>query len=110
MYNLSITYYNASNPSDPIKLKISRPFTQWFDAAGHFVALPFQQMFAAEVPIIGKADPTKAVKVEGKIVQTTPDVKGMQQALDSIRATGASLDENKTSATPRKGTKNRRKA
>jgi hypothetical protein len=108
IYNLSITYYNASNPSVPNTVKISRPFTQWFDAAGQFVPLPFQQMFASEVPVIGKADPTKAVKVDGKLVQPTPDIKG--QGLDGIRATGVNVSEGKSSATPRKGAKNRRKA
>jgi hypothetical protein len=67
-------------------------------------------MLAADVPVIQKVDPTKAVKVDGKIVQTTPDTKGLQQALDNIRATGASMSESENSATPRKGTKNRRKA
>lgn len=68
-------------------------------------------MLAADVPVIRRVDPTKAVKVDGKIVQTTPDAKGLQQTLDSIRATGAaSMSESENLATPRKGTKSRRKA
>lgn len=74
------------------------------------MALPFQQMLATDVPVVRKVDPTKAAKVDGKIVQTTPDSKGLQQALDSIRATGSSMSESENSGTPRKGTKGRRKA
>jgi signal peptidase complex subunit 2 len=113
MYNLTVTYYTASQPSVPNTLKISRPFMQWFDAAGHFVALPFQQMFAGEVSVIGKADPTKAVAVDGKLVQTTAASQGLQPALDGItagRGTGASANEISSSATPRKSGKSRKKA
>jgi signal peptidase complex subunit 2 len=86
---------------------------QWFDAAGHFVALPFQQMFAGEVPMIGKADPTKAVLVDGKVLQTMATSQGLQPAVDGIalgRGTGASVSEIDSSATPRKSGKNRKKA
>lgn len=59
--------------------------------------------------MIGKADPSKAVKIDGKVVQMTPGTK-VQQALDGIRSTGANVAESESSATPRKGTKSRRKA
>src|ERR1700722_15956891 len=102
MYNLTVTYYTASHPSVPNTVRISRPFMQWFDAAGHFVALPFQQMFAGEVPVIGKADPRKAVAVDGKFVQTTAASQAVQPALGKIaagRGTGASVNEIDSSAT-----------
>jgi signal peptidase complex subunit 2 len=86
---------------------------QWFDAAGHFVALPFQQMFAGEVPVISKADPTKAIAIGGKVVQTTPGSQGVQQAMDGRaggRGTGASVSEVDSGATPRKSGKSRKKA
>jgi signal peptidase complex subunit 2 len=86
---------------------------QWFDVAGHFVALPFQQMFAGEVPVIGKADPMKAVAIGGKVVQTTPGSQGVQQSMDGIitgRGTGASVGEVGSAATPRKSAKSRKKA
>ena len=75
------------------------------------MALPFQQMFAGEVPVIGKADPTKAVAVDGKLVQTTAASQG--PALDGItasRGTGVSVNEIDSSATPRKSGKSRKKA
>ena len=38
-------------------MELSAPFTRWFDADGCFVAKPFQQWLATEVPVIGDADP-----------------------------------------------------
>ncbi|KAL2178492.1 microsomal signal peptidase 25 kDa subunit-domain-containing protein [Thermothelomyces heterothallicus CBS 202.75] len=48
------------------EIKFARSFTEWFDAAGHFVAAPFQAMFASSVPVIGKADPKRAAAAKGK--------------------------------------------
>ncbi|MCJ1479703.1 hypothetical protein MMC13_008389 [Lambiella insularis] len=36
--------------------EISAPFTTWFSIDGHFIAKPFQQWLAAEVPVVRKAD------------------------------------------------------
>lgn len=46
-------------------LVLSRAFTEWFDGAGHFVAAPFQSMFAGAVPVVGKLDPKRAGPQEG---------------------------------------------
>lgn len=35
---------------------MSSPFTRWFDADGFFIAKPFQQWLAAEIPLIGEID------------------------------------------------------
>lgn len=43
------------------KIEISRPFAEWFDAAGHFVAAPFQSVLATAVPVIGRLDPKRVV-------------------------------------------------
>ncbi|KAI9824260.1 MAG: hypothetical protein M1832_002067 [Thelocarpon impressellum] len=40
--------------------EISAPFTAWFDAEGHFVALPFQQFLARNIAVVGAADAGKA--------------------------------------------------
>ncbi|KAI1288906.1 microsomal signal peptidase 25 kDa subunit-domain-containing protein [Xylaria venustula] len=42
------------------KIEFARSFTEWFDVQGHFVALPFQTMFATTVPLIAQADPKRA--------------------------------------------------
>jgi signal peptidase complex subunit 2 len=110
IYNLTITYYTASQPTVPNIIKLARPFTQWFDATGRFVPLPFQQMFASEVPVIGKADSRKAVaKPDGKAIKTMPG----EGLLDDIISAGNSGGvETNSTATPRKGgsVKNRKKA
>jgi Microsomal signal peptidase 25 kDa subunit (SPC25) len=46
--------------------KISAPFTQWFTADGFFVAKPFQQWLASEVPAVGQADPGNVVEEIGR--------------------------------------------
>ncbi|KAI9746130.1 MAG: hypothetical protein M1818_000811 [Claussenomyces sp. TS43310] len=105
VYNLSITYYDAAQPTVDHTIKVARPFMQWFDAAGHFIPLPFQQMFAGEVPLIGKADPMKAVTASGKVVPSTPiGSDNLKAAIDSIMA-GTS-----TGSDAKKGGKSRKKA
>jgi hypothetical protein len=42
------------------ELEFARAFSEWFDAAGHFVVAPFQVMLAGSVPLIGRADPKRA--------------------------------------------------
>jgi len=42
------------------KVEFVRSFTEWFDAQGHFVALPFQTMLATTVPLIAQVDPKRA--------------------------------------------------
>ena len=39
------------------RLELSSPFTRWFDLNGYFVARPFQQWLASEIPLIGQVDP-----------------------------------------------------
>ena len=47
-----------SNPKGETKtLKLSSSFTRWFDVDGFFVAKPFQQWLASEIPLIGQIDP-----------------------------------------------------
>lgn len=95
IYNVLITYYPKSSPNTPQTIKISRPFTQWFDSVGHFVALPFQQMFAGEVAIIGKADPMKAVTAPGKAQQgqSSTDSETLNDTLAKLMASGNNYDE-----------------
>lgn len=58
IYNLTITI--APKSGKPTTINLSRSFTEWFDAAGRFVATPFQTMLASTVPVIGTLDPKRA--------------------------------------------------
>ncbi|KFZ16733.1 hypothetical protein V502_04938, partial [Pseudogymnoascus sp. VKM F-4520 (FW-2644)] len=70
IYTLTITSQSATAPT-ATTTTLSRPFADWFDSAGHFVALPFQQMLASSAPAIGKADPGRAgVAAEAALRET----------------------------------------
>ena len=40
--------------------------TRWFTSDGYFVAKPFQQLLASEVPVVGAADPNNVVEEIGR--------------------------------------------
>jgi len=54
----------ASNPKQTIHIRA--PLTRWFTSDGYFVAKPFQQWLASEVPVIGAADPNNVVEEIGR--------------------------------------------
>jgi hypothetical protein len=54
----------SANPSQTIHIRT--PFTRWFTSDGYFVAKPFQQWLASEVPVIGAADPNNVVEEIGR--------------------------------------------
>jgi len=88
--------------------RVQKSFTKWFDEAGHFVALPFQQMFASNVEAIGKVDPTRVVVEEKKIPLPVDDGKTMEEKWASMLEESSAGDATST-ATPSKGTKRRAK-
>ncbi|KAI1647824.1 SPC25-domain-containing protein [Daldinia loculata] len=57
VYNVKITVTPKNGAPETIEL--ARPFTEWFDVQGHFIARPFQTVFATAVPLIAKADPKR---------------------------------------------------
>jgi hypothetical protein len=67
IYNLTIKTFKKENPEKPHVVTLKKPFTQWFDGEGSFVPLPFQQMFASNVPVIGVADPDRVVEEKKKV-------------------------------------------
>lgn len=58
----------SSNPSQ--KIHIRAPFTRWFTSDGYFIAKPFQQWLASEVPVVGAADPNNVVEEIGRGSET----------------------------------------
>ncbi|EFW99621.1 signal peptidase complex [Grosmannia clavigera kw1407] len=60
IYNVTVTTRTASKGAQPQTTQFSRAFSEWFDGAGRFVALPFQVMFASQVAAIGRVDSKRA--------------------------------------------------
>ena len=81
------------NPSQ--KIHIRAPFTQWFTSDGYFVAKPFQQWLASEVPVIGAADPNNVVEEIGRGSETERvlNVTGNNaiDVLEQLKASGAKV-------------------
>ena len=56
-YSLTVRYQDPRK-SDAFTwetINISSPFTRWFSADGQFVAKPFQEWLASEIPMVGAA-------------------------------------------------------
>ncbi|KAL2269774.1 hypothetical protein VTJ83DRAFT_1958 [Remersonia thermophila] len=99
-------------------LKIDRPFAEWFDEAGRFVAAPFQALFARGVPVIGKADPKRArAEEEGEkdtaaaaATAYTPEMLDVLAKATVASGVGSTSDAEATGATgvAKKGGKRRK--
>jgi signal peptidase complex subunit 2 len=83
-------------------LKIERPFAEWFDEAGRFVAAPFQRVLARGVEVIGMADPKRAKEeeetTEGAAATTTTATAYTPEMLEMLaKATAAGSSAGETS-------------
>ncbi|KAI1872706.1 hypothetical protein JX265_005586 [Neoarthrinium moseri] len=98
-YEVKITITPKSGKPETIEIK--RSFTEWFDSAGHFIAAPFQSVFAASVPLIAKADPKRAETAKQAPTAAQSDFLDVDPAmLDAIAAgtaTGADASAGKKS-------------
>ncbi|KXH63258.1 microsomal signal peptidase 25 kDa subunit [Colletotrichum nymphaeae SA-01] len=56
-YNMKITL--TSKKGEKKVINLSQPFNQWFDSQGRFVAVPFQEVLATNIPAVGKLDPKR---------------------------------------------------
>jgi len=65
IYECTVTF-SATSSSTPQSINIRAPFTRWFTSDGYFIAKPFQQWLASEVPIVGLADPNNVVEDIGR--------------------------------------------
>lgn len=88
---------------------LKKHFNKWFNKEGGFVVLPFQQMIASGVEVVGKMDPTKVVEAKKKVVRIEDAGKSMDDKWASLLAesSGVSVEE---TATPSKGKKRSKKA
>lgn len=97
-YNLTITIQPKSGK--PQTISMSRPFAEWFDAAGHLVAPPLQTMLATAIPAVGRLDPKRVVSQSQSY---TPD---MLDALAAATSTGSETPQ--AEAGGKKGGKRRK--
>ena len=86
IYNVTVTY-QASNGKEE-KKKISSRFTRWFDQDGFFVAKPFQQWLASEVPAIGRADPANAKAAIAGVAEGNGEVGSVDSPAATPRKRG----------------------
>ncbi|KAI8958780.1 SPC25-domain-containing protein [Daldinia sp. FL1419] len=84
IYNVKITV--TPKNGSPETIELAKSFTEWFDVQGHFIARPFQTIFATAVPLIAKADPKRA-----QATAAVPDfLNADADILDAIAASQAS--------------------
>ena len=104
MYNLAIEI-TPKNSTKAQTIKVSRPFNEWFDAAGRFVAVPFQTMLATSVPAIGQLD-TKRVAPPPEAA----DQKYSAEMLDMLASSTSDAQDASTtgSVSAKKGGKRRK--
>ncbi|CAK7232170.1 hypothetical protein SCUCBS95973_008169 [Sporothrix curviconia] len=121
VYNVEITVTSPKANTAPKKITLSRPFSEWFDSAGTFIATPFQTVFATAVPAIGQADPKRlasvsaaAQSVSADALETpySPAMLDMLAKASAADAGGVSGDSDSAAATGPVGKKGgkRRKA
>ncbi|CAK7566697.1 MAG: hypothetical protein SEPTF4163_004648 [Sporothrix epigloea] len=120
IYNVEITITSSNAKTAPLKVVLSRPFSEWFDSAGTFVSAPFQTMFATAVPAIGQADPKHVAlaTATGQPASTASsetvyspailDMLAKASATDSSYASGSDKPGSATGSVGKKGGKRRK--
>lgn len=103
IYNMTITtYWKGGSKPEVVKLKL--PFTKWFDREGHFVSLPFQQVLASNVPLVGASDPERVVEeVKKKVIRAEGEEgesKSMEEKWASLLAESTAA-EGASNGTPK---------
>ncbi|KAL6720710.1 hypothetical protein ACLMJK_002635 [Lecanora helva] len=106
IYNLTVRYQDSNK--QPKTLELSSPFTRWFDADGVFVAKPFQQWLASEIPLVGQVDPQK--QIDGPASEPSGSVHSNNEGPDEQRLPetpkkSGSSTQTPVSARTRKGKK-----
>ncbi|KAF2463000.1 uncharacterized protein BDR25DRAFT_298695 [Lindgomyces ingoldianus] len=105
IYYCDVTFTPAPYASNPQqKLRIRAPFTRWFTSDGYFVAKPFQQWLASEVPVVGTADPKNVIEEIGRGSETERAVNVSGNNVIGV------LEQLKAGVKPTGGTSKRRKA
>lgn len=90
-YRLSITVTDKSAKSHIIE--VAKPFASFFDESGYFVAVPFQQILATAVPVIGKLDPRRIKSESQDMLNANPELLDAILAANNGASTGADASE-----------------
>jgi hypothetical protein len=93
-----VSTYRKGGKKENVSIK--KPFNLWFDKAGHFVALPFQQMLASGVKLVGEADPTKVVEGKKKEKKAEEINMSMDDKWASLLAESSGVDLDGMAASP----------
>ncbi|PSN60806.1 hypothetical protein BS50DRAFT_563484 [Corynespora cassiicola Philippines] len=97
VYECTVTFTPAPYSSNPPQtLQIRAPFTRWFTSDGYFIAKPFQQWLASEVPIVGAADPNNVVEEIGRGSEMEKYISSKTgqnavEILEQLKASGANV-------------------
>jgi len=108
IYECDITFTPAPYAANPQqKLHIRAPMTRWFTADGYFVAKPFQQWLASEIPVVGAADPKNVVEeigrgTAGMDTSLNLNASNAIDVLEQLKASGAKFAANDGSQRRRK--------
>lgn len=90
-YHLTIDIEPKKGGGKKESLVLIRSFTDWFDAAGHFVVAPFQTVLASSIPVVGKADPKRANAAKQGDVDAAPPPAYTAEMLDVLAGAGVSV-------------------
>ncbi|KAK1829879.1 microsomal signal peptidase 25 kDa subunit-domain-containing protein [Podospora conica] len=106
-YRLTVEVSDAKSGRVTETVEVRRGFNAWFDAAGRFVAAPFQMVLAGQVGVIGLADPKRraeAVAGKGRVEESVSAgyTAEMLAALQGAEATGAEAEAEKKGGKRRK--------
>ncbi|KAL1902045.1 hypothetical protein Cpir12675_000151 [Ceratocystis pirilliformis] len=91
--NYKINATVISKAGKPRTMEFQAPFSAWFDETGRFVALPFQQMLATNVALIGSIDPERVVDIHKQLSGMSPEM------LDALLAGASNNSAATTTAT-----------
>ncbi|KAM0256231.1 hypothetical protein ACHAQJ_005102 [Trichoderma viride] len=92
-YRLTITITDTSAKSRIIE--VAKPFASFFDESGYFVAIPFQEILATAVPVVGKLDPKRIKSESQDMLDANPELLDAILAANTASATttGAEASE-----------------
>ncbi|KAK1764571.1 putative signal peptidase [Phialemonium atrogriseum] len=92
VYNLSITIQppsKSANRQQSQTITLARPFADWFDSAGRFIAPPFQAVLATAIPAVGRLDPKRVASSPAPAPSSSSDSKYTPEMLDALAAATA---------------------